>query len=228
MFFSPDPASNFPGIEYEITRPAIKVADLTDQDSINKKIRRIIHPYKKIKDRWHVLEPDEFMDKYPHAYKYLKKHENILLKRDKGKGRYRFFYEWGRTQGMDAPGPKLLTKTFSRGPNFFLDMSDSLFCNGYCIKPGVFGLNLEILQKILNSIVMNYYSRLTSFQIGGNYQCFQKNHIQDFGIPDLNETNALEIKQASGKALDLLLCEIYNLPYADILETVSEKVVVNL
>lgn len=217
VFFFPDPA-RVPDIEHEITRPAIKVADLTDQESINAKVGKIIHPYKKNNGKWQIIEPYEFMDKYPLTFEYLQSHKALLLKRDKGKKKYSCFYEWGRTQGMDAPGPKLLTKTFSRGPKIFLDKSNALFCNGYSIKPVLPGLSVDILQKILTSCVMDYYSRLTSFQIGGNYQCFQKNQIQCFGIPELRETDILEISRVSGKKLNQLLCEIYNLHYTDILE----------
>jgi len=211
-------------IEYEITRPAIKVAHLTDQESVANKIARIIHPYKKSAGRWIPLEPDEFRGKFPKAYRYLEKKKEILLKRDKGKKHYKYFYEWGRTQCMDAPGPKLLTKTFNKGPGFLLDESDSLFCNGYSVKPVCQGnlfcqsLPIDILQKILNSIVMDYFTKLTSFQIDGNYQCFQKNFIENFCIVPLNDTALTEIRRNHGVHLDKLICELFDLRYEDLLE----------
>ena len=89
---------------------------------------------------------------------------------------------------MEAKGPKLLTKTFNAGPNFMFDPSNSLFCNGYSVSlrddEDLFanGFSLRAVQAVLNSPLMDYYARLTSFQIDGNYQCFQKNFIERFCI----------------------------------------------
>lgn len=206
-------------IENEITRPAIKVADLTGQDSLRRNIRKIIFPYKKVGNRWLPIEIDEFAKKFPKALKYLENKKELLLKRDKGKGKYKYFYEWGRTQGMDAPGPKLLTKTFNKGPNFLTDNSDALFCNGYSVKPKqqieLFQqyVKIDILQKILNSIVLEYYTKLTSFQLNGNYQCFQKNFLEKFCIPNLTETEIAEIDRTTPEHMDMLICRIYGLNY---------------
>jgi hypothetical protein len=139
-----------------------------------------------------LIAEHELEKYYPNAYRHLCEHKDDLESRDKGKKSYPAWYAWGRTQGMTAPGPKLLTKTFSHGPNFLLDRTDSIFCNGYSVTPDSKPLfnspedELLVIQKILNSNVMQYYSKLTSFQIEGNYQCFQKNFIEKFGMPDID------------------------------------------
>ncbi len=43
------------------------------------------------------------------------------------------------------------------------------------------------MQKILNSIVMEYYVDKTSVAIEGGYPCYQKNFIERFSIPELTE-----------------------------------------
>jgi len=212
-------------IEDEVTRPAIKVSELPNQGSINNFIMKVIFPYKRINNKWVIIPENEFKNRYPNAYGYLKSHKDILLTRDKGKRRYKVFYEWGRTQGMDAKGPKLLTKTFSRHPNFILDTTDSLFCNGYAVSPkhhvGLFGNTIDIivLQKILNSAIMDYYAKLTTFQLNGNYQCFQKNFIEHFSIPQLSHEDIEFItNNGDNKELDIFLCNLYGLRYDDIIE----------
>lgn len=219
-----DPASS--NIESEITKPAIKIAAFSDERQLKHNRVRVIQPYRKSGNRWVPLEEDELRQQYPKAYAHLKFHQTALVKRDKGKKSRLRFYEWGRSQCMEAPGPKLLTKTFNRGPNFLLDESDSLFCNGYSVEPRrvnnfIFAsLDISVLQKILNSCVMDYYLKLTSFQIEGDYQCFQKNFIERFCIPEISAESADNIIGLSGTTLQEYLCDLFGLSVDEILEVV--------
>ena len=43
--------------------------------------------------------------------------------------------------------------------------------------------NILIVQKILNSILMDYYVSNTSVSIQGGFPCYQKNFIEKFTIP---------------------------------------------
>jgi len=47
--------------------------------------------------------------------------------------------------------------------------------------------NIDVVQKILNSCVMDYYVTKTSVAIEGGYPCYQKNFIEKFTIPELTE-----------------------------------------
>ena len=213
-------------IEQEITTSAIRVADFSDENDLRNNRTRVIQPYRKVGGRWTLLKEEELRQEYPRAYAHLKLHQTELAKRDKGKKDTCKFYEWGRSQCMEAPGPKLLTKTFNRGPNFLLDESDSLFCNGYSVKPAedvdMFSttIDIRVLQKILNSWVMDYYARLTSFQIEGDYQCFQKNFIERFCIPSISFDSAHQIAGLDGTDLQEYLCELFAIPATDILQVV--------
>ena len=131
---------------------------------------------------------------------------------------------------MDAPGPKLLTKTFSDHPNFMLDESDSLFCNGYGVfaknsSPTLFApaYSLRVIQAIINSAVMDYYLRLTSFQIEGDYQCYQKNFIERFSIPLLNENEMRLLLDLQGHERDHFLCEKYGLDHTEVRNLLSQR-----
>jgi len=214
-------AQNF---ERELLRPAIKISELSSEEDLKKNRLWIIFPYRKVNGRYVVIPEDEMTQRFPFTYHHLLKNRSILAQRDKGKNAYMAWYEWGRTQGRDAEGPKLLTKTFSSKPMFFLDNSDSLFCNGYAIKPkNEFHLSgqeqIFLLQAILNSEVMHYYAKLTSFQIEGDYQCYQKNFIERFGIPELTPSFAKAMKSIATADLSQFLAEeIYKIPYGLIKE----------
>jgi adenine-specific DNA-methyltransferase len=212
------------GIEDGIVAPAYKVASLSSESDLRSELQHIIRPYERLGTRWVAIDPDKMMEMYPNAYKYLKIHEEALLARDKGKKPTRFFYEWSRTQGMESIGPKLLTKTFSKEPNFILDTSDALFCNGYSVKPKIENTLFEksigilLLQKILNSLVMDYYAKLTSFQIEGGYQCFQKNFIEKFCIPEICDSKLIDtIISGSDEDSEFAILEAYKLKRSDIL-----------
>ncbi|MDZ4681628.1 MAG: hypothetical protein SGI94_14395 [Saprospiraceae bacterium] len=47
--------------------------------------------------------------------------------------------------------------------------------------------NIDVVQKILNSCILDYYVRKTSVAIEGGYPCYQKNFIEKFTIPELAE-----------------------------------------
>lgn len=213
-------------IESGITVPAIKIAEFSAELDLAANSRRIIRPYRKNGKRWIPLTPDELKTQFPNAYAYLEAHKAALAERGKGKKLPTNFYEWGRSQCMEATGPKLLTKTFSKGPQFILDNTDSLFCNGYSVKPKttaeLFGSAIEIrvLQRLLNSKVMDYYTRLTAFQIEGGYQCFQKNFIERFSIPAISASESSEIMVLEGEERDCLIAKIFGISYAEIMEIV--------
>ena len=213
-------------IEQHITTPAIRIADFSHENDLRSNQTRVIQPYRKVGGKWTLLEEEELRRECPKAYAHLKLHQTELAKRDKGRKVAYKFYEWGRSQCMEAPGPKLLTKTFNRGPNFLLDETDSLFCNGYSVKPvedsDMFSapIDIRVLQKILNSWVMDYYARLTSFQIEGDYQCFQKNFIERFCIPVTGLHSADTIARLDGRDLQEYLCELFAIPVTDILQVI--------
>ena len=92
----------------------------------------------------------------------------------------------------------------------YVENEEALFCNGY----GIFEndrYELNILFKILNSIVMEYYVNNTSYSIEGGYYCYQKKYIERFSIPWLSDKQISDINNLSGKDLDNYLWELYEL-----------------
>ena len=214
--FANAPDRSLHEIEIELTRPAVKIADLASEDDLACNDRRIIFPYVRLNGKYIPIPENDLSSRYPNAYRYLLQCRSSLRERDKGKKEYGAWYACGRTQGMEAPGPKLLTKTFSKRPQFMLDTSDQLFCNGYAVLPqtqnSLFGeMSLPVLQRILNSAVMHYYTKMTSFQLEGNYQCYQKNFIGRFGIPDINFAQQDRLLSLDGQAVDEYVANLYGL-----------------
>ena len=208
-------------VELEITAPMVKIAELSGSEDLRRNPRRVIFPYRRANGQYRLLPEEELRALFPKAYTYLTACRDLLRSRDKGNKTYEGWYAWGRTQGMEARGPKLLTKTFSKRPNFILDPSDQLFCNGYAIfprkpSPQNHSYPLEVYERLLNSRLMYYYARLTSFEIEGNFQCYQKNFIERFGVADMNEEQVTELLNLPTRDVDPFLADLYALPLEQI------------
>ena len=146
-------------IEAEITKPIVKISDFMSQEDLDHNERRIIFPYEKIKGKKEIISKEQFQYKYPKCYEYLLAAKDELATRDKGEVEYPAWYAYGRTQGLNFWGHKLLTPTFSAKPRFLYEKNpEVLFCNGYAVylkgKKDLFsikGWDLDLISKILNS-----------------------------------------------------------------------------
>lgn len=208
-------------IEPGITRSIYKVSNIKAESSLADAKQAIIFPYTEIEqyslvdapNKNYQIIPEHIMSQcYPQCYQYLCRCRTILDGRDKGKGNAVAWYAYGRSQGLGNNGRKLLFPTFSLHPKFMLeDSRQTLFCNGYAIlEPPQF--DLEILQKILNSIVMDYYVSKTSYAIEGNYKCYQKKYIQRFSVPQFTDDELTYLKnEPDMSSINQFLIEKYGL-----------------
>ena len=188
-------------IEEEITKPVYKISNFKTQDSIRTNSSKIICPYIINEMGYEAILEEDFIFKYPKCYEYLSSQKEVLKNRDKGKTPLNPFYLWGRTQGIAKRGRKILNPTFSKHPRFLTVLEeDAYYTNGYGIffnqnkkksqslfnediNPFSKEKNIFIVQKILNSIIMDYYITATSVSIQGGFPCYQKNFIERFTIP---------------------------------------------
>jgi methylase of polypeptide subunit release factors len=223
-------------IEIEITKPVYKISDFRKQEDVENNTRRIICPYN-IKNGIATAIPEsDFKKKFPKCYEYLISEKEILLARDKGKVAFDPFYVWGRTQGLTRKGKKILNPTFSQHPRFLLiEEEEGFFTNGYglyfrkqennelfndFIYPISKPENIDVVQKILNSYVMDYYVSKTSVAIEGGYPCYQKNFIEKFTIPMLNQNELESIRNLTEtEEIDDYLISLYqlNIPVPNLL-----------
>ena len=92
------------------------------------------------------------------------------------------------------------------------DSRQTLFCNGYAILESP-QFDLEILQKILNSVVMDYYVSKTSYAIEGNYKCYQKKNTSSvFLFPKFTDDELTYLKNEPDMgSINQFLIEKYGL-----------------
>ena len=208
-------------IEPEITRSIYKVSNIKAESSLADAKQAIIFPYTEIEqyslvdtpNKNYQIIPEHIMaQRCPQCYQYLCRCRTILDTRDKGKGNAVAWYAYGRSQGLGNNSRKLLFPTFSLHPKFMLEESrQTLFCNGYAILESP-QFDLEILQKILNSVVMDYYVSKTSYAIEGNYKCYQKKYIQRFSVPQFTDDELTYLKnEPNMSSINQFLIEKYGL-----------------
>lgn len=174
-------------INSEIVKSIYKIPEMKKSSNLSEIVQYIIFPYIHDGQGYKVIEENIFQEKYAQTYRYFIEIKEILKSRDKGKANLPVWYAYGRSQGLNKYGKKLLFPTFSNHPKFLpVNTEDALFCNGY----GIFENNqveLAILEKVLNSIIMDYYVRNSSYSIDGGYYCYQKKYIENFSVPEFTE-----------------------------------------
>ncbi|MDL2244377.1 SAM-dependent methyltransferase [Parabacteroides sp. OttesenSCG-928-J18] len=203
-------------IEKESTRSVYKISDFKNQEEVNINSRKIIFPYDLKEGIAIAIPEEEYKARFPKCYDYLLSEKEALQSRDKGKVKFEPFFAWGRTQGITRTGKRLLNPTFSQKPRFLLiEDESSYFTNGYGIffkekKPekSLFEesanplceiKNIDVVQKILNSALMDYYVSKTSVSIEGGYPCYQKNFIENFTIPDFTKSDIHTLRKLDNK-----------------------------
>lgn len=198
-------------IESDLVKPIYKISDLKKDLDYRSLKKYIIFPYIKSEGKYELINEAEFQQKYPCTYNCLLKNKATLDERDKGNGNQKQWYAYGRTQGLNKYGNKLLFPTFSKYPKFIKIMEeDALFCNGYAVFENDI-IELDVLSKILNSMVMDYYIKNTSYPIEGGYYCYQKKYIEKFSIPKLTLREKNFIEKANNEEINKFLLEKYQL-----------------
>ena len=197
-------------VESEILRPIFKVPELKTREILDAK-KQIIFPYREKNGKMELILEVEMQEKYPKAYAYLLSQKKLLDARDKGKSNAAGWYAYGRTQGLMQHGSKILFPTFSVSPRFIkIDDPFVLYCNGYAVLESD-SLELDVLCRILNSNVMQYYISRTSYLIKGGYYCYQKKYLGKFSIPEFTSQEKEEILKMESQQLNAFLWGKYQL-----------------
>ncbi len=196
-FFSPTKADNkyyyreYNGKSYKIEKNVcIRVAKpniIKSEAELEQKMEIAIFPYTHTDSTYQLIEEDIFQSSFPEAYKFLTEYKSILLNRDKGHGNYPAWYAYGRTQGMNNFGKKLLIPYKSGRPVAVLPLViDVVFYCGYALLSE----DIEELKKLkvfLESESFCYYIFLTlRFYFPGD-MAFAKNYIVNFTTPEPSE-----------------------------------------
>ena len=203
-----------------------KISTFDSQSDVDHNQKKIIFPYEVINGKAKLYSEEYMKESYPNTWRYLCSIRSQIEKR--GKVVVDPFYMYGRSQGLNKFGIRLLTPTFSQHPKFLLVREvDSLYCNGYGLhfipqldSMSLFGenpiqqeRNIDILQRILNSEIMDFYVKNTSVSIQGGYPCYQKNFIERFSIPPIQEDTIAELRLMSDDDFTAKLKEIYGVEF---------------
>lgn len=200
-------------VEEGLVKRLYKIPDLKGNTDLKEICRYIIFPYTKGTSGFEIISEEKLKNSYPNTYAYLLLQKTILDERDKGKPNSVAWYAYGRTQGLNKYGVKLLFPTFANKPRFvYVDDEYALFCNGYAVFQNGY-IDLDILRRILNSKIMDYYVRNTSYAIEGGYYCYQKKYIERFTIPYLEDEDREMIRNLSDAELDDFLTKLYEVDF---------------
>ena len=182
----------YEGVEYKIERAiCIKVAKpniiKTEYDLANK-IEIAIFPYALKNNVFEIISEEDMKSQYPCTYRFFVTHKAELKQRDKGKADYPSWYAYGRTQGMNNFGKKLLIPYIAGEPIAVLSLEEKLlFYCGYALISDD-EQELKVLKCFLESDAFWYYIYHTSKPYSKGYMAFAKNYIVNFTIPNLSDT----------------------------------------
>ena len=181
----------YEGKTYKIEKKVcIKVAKpniIKSESELVEKMEIAIFPYTHNDNVYSIIKEADFQSSFPEAYKFLVKYKDLLMNRDKGKGDYPAWYAYGRTQGMNNFGKKLLIPYISGSPVAVLSLDPTvLFYCGYALFSDDVE-ELRILKVFLESEAFWYYIFHTSKPYSKGYMAFAKNYIVNFTIPILSK-----------------------------------------
>lgn len=199
-------------IEKGICKDILNSNKLSRAVNFDETKEKILFPYNNDK-KPKALEEKTLKDKFPNAYKYLKKKKTELAKRDKGKGKYENWFAFGRTQSLEKVRNKLFFPKFSnQTPNYLIsDDENLLFYNGQAIV-GHSEEEMLLIKKILESRLFWYYVKTTSKPYSSNYYSLNGTYIKNFGIPDFSDDDiGFLINETSSETIDTFLEDYYGI-----------------
>lgn len=180
----------YKGVQYKIEKNiCIKIAKpnvIKSEQELENNKEVAIFPYRIRDTKVCLMQEDEITKNFPNTYQFLMDNKTILQQRDKGNGKYSAWYAYGRTQGMNNFGKKILLPYISGSPIAIISTDEKLlFYCGYALFSDDLD-ELKILKLFLESDVFWYYIKHTSKPYSKGYMSFAKNYIKNFTIPSLN------------------------------------------
>lgn len=139
----------------------------------------IIFPYKFNKDYIEKFKEEEFREKYPNAYKYLKENREELSKRNADKNAQ--WFEYGRSQAIHNMNQKkvlISTVVTNEVKAYMLGVEEIPYSGIYIIKTGNYDLN--VAKNILESESFFNYVQQIGTPASGNSLRITADDINNF------------------------------------------------
>lgn len=205
-------------IEKKICIDVAKPNIMRTEIDLVKKGEKAIFPYEK----GTVVPEREMREKYPYTYNFLLEYKSKLDGRDKGKTEnYPAWYAYGRTQGMNNTGLKVLVPYMAdRGVAIISEDENLLFYCGYAVFAKDERTQL-LLKYFIESDVFWFYIRMTSKPYSKGFMALAKNYIKNFGIPDLSDTEEESILTLPAEEREEFIAKLYKLDYKDVKRYIS-------
>ncbi|MGL5624426.1 HsdM family class I SAM-dependent methyltransferase [Cetobacterium sp.] len=206
--------------EYKIEKNiCIKIAKpniIKTEKELNEKMEVAIFPYTyNLKtEKYEIIKEEILSIEYPQTYNYFLKNKEILLNRDKGKiSKYPSWYAYGRTQGLNNQGKKLLIPYIAdKGYAVKTLDSELIFYCGYALIEED-EKELDILKKIIESNVFEYYIKKVSKPYSKGYYSLAKNYLSQFPLPNISNEQKEKLLVLEEEELEKEICNLYNLSF---------------
>ncbi len=184
-------------IEKSLCRKVIKPNVVHSEADLDAEMEYAIFPYASVGGKFVVRDEEEMRLDYPYAYAFLASCRELLDGRDKGKGDYPAWYAYGRTQGMNCTGCKLLIPYIAGEGRAVLSTDrDLMFYCGYAlINDDV--EELKYIKAFIESEAFWYFIYHTSKPYSKGFMALAKNYIARFAIPSLKGEERRAILSAS-------------------------------
>ena len=207
-------------IEKDICISIAKPNIMRNERDLENKSEKAIYPYINGK----VIPEKKMKSQYPNTYKFLCEYKEKLLSRDKGKiDDYPAWYAYGRTQGMNNQGTKILIPYMAdRGVAIISKDYDLLFYCGYAAFSDDIE-SLSLLKIFIESDVFWFYIKMTSKPYSKGYMALAKNYIKNFGIPNLSKEELKQLKQTKSVEREKYIAKLYNLDYEVISQYIKQS-----
>ncbi|MEA3440206.1 MAG: Eco57I restriction-modification methylase domain-containing protein, partial [Chloroflexota bacterium] len=155
----------------------------------------VLFPYEVENKNARLYSNSEMKNKWPLAWKYLKRNKKLLENREKGKFKDLQWYRFGRTQNLGLwEQTKLLVPYMVTNLSAYYDVDEHFYfinvtTGGYGITIDESKMSYSYLCGLLNSRLMDFYLKLVSTNFRGGYYAANKQYIEQLPIRTIDFSN---------------------------------------
>ncbi|WP_090347009.1 type IIG restriction enzyme/methyltransferase [Elizabethkingia miricola] len=217
-------------IEKDFLKPLLKGDDVHRYENLSSD-KYVIFPYKFSNNNVELYTETEIQKDFPFAYTYLKRCENTLRGREKGRLKsdnfwYRYIYPKNLTLFDQV---KLVAPEISLGGNFSYDVNGHFYSTttvyGYIKKKTISESYLTLL-AFMNSKLLWWYLVNTGTVLTNGYFRFKPNYLFAFPIPEISFVINSEIEKLTNEII--LLKNANNEKEFDVLNTKLNNIIYSL
>ncbi|MFD0835276.1 Eco57I restriction-modification methylase domain-containing protein [Mariniflexile aquimaris] len=172
-------------IEKAVLKPHLRGEDISKYRKLVNN-EWLIFPYKLDSGKAELFDPNEMLENFPKAMEYLKKFENQLREREKGKFDNDYWYQYSRNQAISVlEQPKIITPEVCFGGSMTLDLTN-FYHNSKChtlLLNIDSGYKLKSILPFLNSKLFWFYLSNTGNVLRGGYIGVKRRVLELFPIP---------------------------------------------